>query len=198
VPTLLQTLDCLVEPPGVEVDLAEAPEGAGVTDAVTGPRQYLGVEVLRELGLTEAERDVGLDEPVDLVDALSPRRQVVLVCSEPAGELAQELQRGYAVAALDPADVDGRAARKRELALASPLSQRIACGGSRLCYRRSVADVPPQATVYAVLCPHCGKSFRDELLTGPAERYHGFKCPHCRLFVPFERVAEQDAVEPVS
>lgn len=71
-------------------------------------------------------------------------------------------------------------------------------GGSRLCYRRSVADVPAQATVYAVVCPHCGKSFRDELLTGPAKRYHGFKCPHCRLFVPFERVAEQDAVEPVS
>jgi hypothetical protein len=28
--------------------------------------------VLRELELIEAERDVGLDEPVDLIDALRP------------------------------------------------------------------------------------------------------------------------------
>jgi DNA-directed RNA polymerase subunit RPC12/RpoP len=69
-------------------------------------------------------------------------------------------------------------------------------GGNALCYRRTVADVPAQATVYDVVCPHCGKSFREELLTGPAQRYHGFKCPHCRLFVPFERV-EQDAAQPV-
>jgi hypothetical protein len=61
-----------------------------------------------------------------------------------------------------------------------------------LCYRRVVTDDRAQATVYEVLCPHCSKSFREELLTGPAERYHGFKCPHCRLFVPFDRVAEQD------
>jgi hypothetical protein len=59
-----------------------------------------------------------------------------------------------------------------------------------------VADDPPQAAVYEVTCPHCGKFFREELLTGPAARYNGFKCPHCRLFVPFERVADQDGVEP--
>ena len=57
-----------------------------------------------------------------------------------------------------------------------------------------MADDSPQATVYDVTCPHCGKSFREELLTGPAARYNGFKCPHCRLFVPFERVeAEEDS-----
>jgi DNA-directed RNA polymerase subunit RPC12/RpoP len=60
-----------------------------------------------------------------------------------------------------------------------------------------VTDRAAQSTVYEVVCPHCGKSFREELLTGPAQRYHGFKCPHCRLFVPFERVEEQDQVEPV-
>ena len=26
-----------------------------------------------------------------------------------------------------------------------------------------------------------------ELIEGAAERYRGFKCPHCRLFVPAER-----------
>jgi transposase-like protein len=50
-----------------------------------------------------------------------------------------------------------------------------------------VADQPVQGTVYEVSCPHCGKSFREELLSGPAARYQGFKCPHCRLFVPLER-----------
>jgi DNA-directed RNA polymerase subunit RPC12/RpoP len=39
-----------------------------------------------------------------------------------------------------------------------------------------------------VVCPHCGKEFEGELLApettpGPT----GFKCPHCRLFVPLER-----------
>jgi hypothetical protein len=31
---------------------------------------------------------------------------------------------------------------------------------------------------------------------GAAERYRGFKCPHCKLFVPYERADEQDLVEP--
>ena len=64
-----------------------------------------------------------------------------------------------------------------------------------LCYRRRIADVPAQTTVYDVTCPHCGKPFREELLTGPARRYNGFKCPHCRLFVPLERV-EPDGRAP--
>lgn len=44
---------------------------------------------------------------------------------------------------------------------------------------------------YQVECPHCKKSFEAELLEGDAARYNGFKCPHCRLFVPFERVGGQ-------
>jgi len=40
-----------------------------------------------------------------------------------------------------------------------------------------------------VVCPHCSKPFRAELLArGSAQQ--GFKCPHCRLFVPLGR-AEQ-------
>jgi DNA-directed RNA polymerase subunit RPC12/RpoP len=60
-----------------------------------------------------------------------------------------------------------------------------------------MSEVPAQTTVYDVDCPHCKKKFRQEPLTGSAERYHGFKCPHCRLFVPFERVTERDAADPV-
>jgi phage FluMu protein Com len=55
-----------------------------------------------------------------------------------------------------------------------------------------VADEPAEATVYEVSCPHCGKTFREELLSGPAARYHGFKCPHCRLFVPLDRASKED------
>jgi tRNA(Ile2) C34 agmatinyltransferase TiaS len=40
------------------------------------------------------------------------------------------------------------------------------------------------------VCPHCGKTFEAALMTGAsAPRARGFKCPHCRLFVPFERAS---------
>jgi hypothetical protein len=52
-----------------------------------------------------------------------------------------------------------------------------------------------QETTFHVECPHCHKPFDAVPLEGSAARYHGFKCPHCRLFVPFERVAEQETFE---
>ena len=39
-----------------------------------------------------------------------------------------------------------------------------------------------------VLCPHCKKVFSATLLSG--RRSRGFKCPHCRLFVPLERATD--------
>jgi tRNA(Ile2) C34 agmatinyltransferase TiaS len=39
-------------------------------------------------------------------------------------------------------------------------------------------------------CPHCRKSFTGELIAGGAERHRGFKCPHCKLFVPESRVED--------
>jgi hypothetical protein len=39
----------------------------------------------------------------------------------------------------------------------------------------------------AVTCPHCRKSFVPAPLARPSARHRGFKCPHCRLFVPVER-----------
>ena len=56
------------------------------------------------------------------------------------------------------------------------------------CYRRRMSG----AQEYDVVCPHCKKSFRGELI-GADESRQGFKCPHCRLFVPFERA---DVEEP--
>lgn len=49
-------------------------------------------------------------------------------------------------------------------------------------------DSPAAESSFEVVCPHCHKEFEAELLVssdtgGP----RGFKCPHCRLFVPYER-----------
>jgi hypothetical protein len=41
----------------------------------------------------------------------------------------------------------------------------------------------------AVVCPHCSKPFTAPLLEGGSAP-RGFKCPHCRLFVPLERAAQ--------
>jgi DNA-directed RNA polymerase subunit RPC12/RpoP len=45
--------------------------------------------------------------------------------------------------------------------------------------------VPEERT--EITCPHCKKTFSASLIDGSAERYRGFKCPHCRLFVPAAR-----------
>ena len=54
---------------------------------------------------------------------------------------------------------------------------------------------PDTGEAFTVDCPHCGKSF-DAPLLGESERNLGFKCPHCRLFVAYRAVEEQDRVEP--
>jgi phage FluMu protein Com len=42
-----------------------------------------------------------------------------------------------------------------------------------------------------IVCPHCKKTFTGKLIDGAAARYRGFKCPHCKLFVPAERVESE-------
>jgi transposase-like protein len=55
-----------------------------------------------------------------------------------------------------------------------------------------VTDTAATGTVeHSLVCPHCNKAFRAKLMAGAAARYSGFKCPHCRLFVPRERVEDQ-------
>jgi transposase-like protein len=54
-----------------------------------------------------------------------------------------------------------------------------------------VGELPDTETVYEITCPHCKKAFEATLLSGGSARYQGFKCPHCRLFVSYERVEEQ-------
>jgi hypothetical protein len=51
-------------------------------------------------------------------------------------------------------------------------------------------------SAFEVSCPHCRKAFEAELIEGAALRYEGFKCPHCKLFVPYERADEKDLLKP--
>jgi phage FluMu protein Com len=51
-------------------------------------------------------------------------------------------------------------------------------------------------TSFDVTCPHCKKAFEAALIEGPTPRYSGFKCPHCKLFVPYERADDQNLVDP--
>jgi DNA-directed RNA polymerase subunit RPC12/RpoP len=49
------------------------------------------------------------------------------------------------------------------------------------------ADERGNGDTAVTVCPHCKKPFNADLIDGGAERYRGFKCPHCRLFVPAAR-----------
>ena len=52
---------------------------------------------------------------------------------------------------------------------------------------------------FEVECPHCHKMFSGPPIEGAAARYRGFKCPHCKLFVPYQRVESQALLlEPLS
>jgi hypothetical protein len=46
-------------------------------------------------------------------------------------------------------------------------------------------------SVVGLTCPHCHRPFEAALL-GAKSVLRGFKCPHCRLFVPAAR-ADADA-----
>jgi transposase-like protein len=54
-----------------------------------------------------------------------------------------------------------------------------------------MAELPQEGISYEIVCPHCKRTFEAEALTGDAVRHQGFKCPHCRLFVAWERIESQ-------
>jgi DNA-directed RNA polymerase subunit RPC12/RpoP len=59
-----------------------------------------------------------------------------------------------------------------------------------------VSELSAAGEPYDVVCPHCHKQFEAELIDGAAARYRGFKCPHCKLFVPLARAADPEDAEP--
>jgi phage FluMu protein Com len=48
------------------------------------------------------------------------------------------------------------------------------------------------SAVQDVTCVHCKKPFCAEVLA-PETEHAGLKCPHCKLFMPLERVEENHA-----
>ena len=48
-------------------------------------------------------------------------------------------------------------------------------------------EVTSETGPQEVVCPHCKKTFTATLMAGETERHRGFKCPHCKLFVPADR-----------
>ena len=54
-----------------------------------------------------------------------------------------------------------------------------------------MADAANSENTRLTSCPHCRKSFAAELIAGGVERHRGFKCPHCKLFVPESRVEDK-------
>jgi DNA-directed RNA polymerase subunit RPC12/RpoP len=55
-----------------------------------------------------------------------------------------------------------------------------------------MAEPPQPDASHEIVCPHCKKTFEAALLQGENVRRPGFKCPHCRLFVAWGRVEEQN------
>jgi hypothetical protein len=55
-----------------------------------------------------------------------------------------------------------------------------------------MTEAPPAEGSYELICPHCHKPFKADLMTGGSDRHAGFKCPHCRLFIAYERAAVED------
>jgi len=55
-----------------------------------------------------------------------------------------------------------------------------------------VAEATHPDDEFDVECPHCHRRFRSKLLAAQTERHVGFKCPHCRLFVAYERTGDTD------
>jgi phage FluMu protein Com len=56
-------------------------------------------------------------------------------------------------------------------------------------YGNSVSGVRQET--FDVECPHCHERFAAAPIEGGrAARYLGFKCPHCKLFVPLRRATD--------
>ena len=57
-------------------------------------------------------------------------------------------------------------------------------------YKRVVSGVTQERS-FDVECPQCHKRFAAAPIEGGrAARYLGFKCPHCKLFVPLQRATD--------
>ena len=117
-PRLLEPAHRLAGVPLAERELAEPRERPGPLVGVGALLERRLEHLPRLVGLVEAQRELCVHEPRRGVVPLRAGGEVVLADAETPAHLAQELEGRDPVARLDPRDVRGRAARKRELALA--------------------------------------------------------------------------------
>ncbi len=54
-----------------------------------------------------------------------------------------------------------------------------------------MAEAASKSGVFEIECPHCHKPFQGKLLAADSPRHAGFKCPHCKLFVAYERATDE-------
>jgi len=55
-----------------------------------------------------------------------------------------------------------------------------------------MSEGAPEEELFDVECPHCKRRFQAKLVAPRSARHAGFKCPHCKLFVAFERAADAE------
>lgn len=70
---------------------------------------------------------------------------------------------------------------------------RVPRSGERPSGYKPLVDGVTRKQSFEVECPHCHKTFAAEPIESGrrrAARYHGFKCPHCHLFVPLLRATD--------
>ena len=102
-----------------EGQLAEPLERPGLGARFLRGLERFEEELLRDLEVVEAERELGLGQAVELRrPRAAPLREELRAHAEALAQLVQHLERGRAHAGLDPGDVGRRAAREGELALA--------------------------------------------------------------------------------
>src|SRR2546423_322063 len=158
---LLQRLDRFLDVARTKRELREPPERPAARNVVVCALESLCVEVLRDLDLVEAKRDLRLEQRIAGLGLRAADQKFLARC-EPLRELAEELQRRDPLAALDARDIDGAAARERELPLAQPrlLASRLQAGSE--CDR--VIDVSP-VTFRHFSPPLCNLSHSCKLLS---------------------------------
>jgi hypothetical protein len=57
---------------------------------------------------------------------------------------------------------------------------------------------PEGVTTSGIACPHCHRTFHPRLLAGGPQRHRGYKCPHCKLFVPESRAEDAPLARDVT
>src|SRR5262249_19528869 len=103
------------------------------------------------------------------------------VCSDAGGRAPDEGERERAeeLSRASTSPVGGHGPKREGSVRTTPRS-----------YCEAVASRPGKEGLLGGAAPHCHRHFRGKLLAGGSAQHAGFKCPHCKLFVAYERTVE--------